>query len=492
MTNKLLQGVFFAVSVILAGCDGTSVGGNSSAKPLLPERDADNRPNIIVILTDDQGYADVGAHGIASDIQTPNIDQLAKDGVMMSAGYATAPQCAPSRAALMTGKYQQQFGLDDNNLTPLPLEESTLANYLQDAGYRTGMIGKWHLEIFRNSAGFDRDNLSLEQQTPYFPDARGFEDVHFGYANNWWTNFDLNGSTQKTAFRKNTDFRVDIANDAAQAFIERHQSEPFFLFLSHYAPHIPLEATTQYLSRFDHIAQERRKYGLAMMSAIDDGVGQIRAQLESLDLEDNTLIFFISDNGAPLGQPNMDVPVSDTAGVWDGSLNDPWIGEKGMLSEGGIRVPYIVTWPGRLPAGTQYHNPVSTLDVLPTSLVAAGAEVPAGASGQNLLPYLSDNADTTIEQSAEERALYWRFWSQSAVRQGDWKYLSIGDSQEYLFNLSQGNGESENLLEQHPDVARTMRTQLINWTDTLKTPGLVTQETNRQEDLWFELYFPSL
>ena len=177
------------------------------------------------------------------------------------------------------------------SLNPLPLEEITIANRLQDAGYQTGMAGKWHLEIARNSKIFDYDTVSFEERRAYFADQRGFDQVYSGYLNNWWTNIELDGSQVDAARRQNTDYRLDITTDASLAFIETNQNEPFFLYMPYFAPHVPMEATEQYLSRHESAAQTRRKYALAMISAIDDGVGRVRAKLDELNLTENTIIF---------------------------------------------------------------------------------------------------------------------------------------------------------------------------------------------------------
>ncbi len=445
-------------------------------------RDLDERANIIVVFTDDQGYADIGANGIVSDIQTPNIDSLAADGIRMTSGFVTAPQCTPSRAGLMTGRYQQRYGLDDNRFTPLPLTEQTIANRLQNAGYSTGMVGKWHLEIDQNSREYDNDNLPLEQRTQFFPDERGFDDVYFGLLNNWWTNFNLTGETLPPNYRKNTDYRLDVATDAGLAFIERHKQKPFFLYLSYFAPHVPMEATREYLDRHDGVPETRRQYALAMMSAIDDGIGRIRENLAVNGLSDNTLIFFISDNGAPIGIHRLDQPIENNGAIWDGSLNDPWVGEKGMLSDGGIRVPYIVTWPGKLPTGVVYDDPVSTLDVASTSLAAAREAIPDELDGVDLLPRLRGERN-----DLRERPLFWRFWSQAAIRKGQWKYLSAGD-REFLFDMH-ANHENENVLGRYPSIATQLKSELTDWSNTLHRPGLATDELNSQERGWYGHYF---
>ena len=480
-----------AIALVLASCNDDVTTGNSEIKAdteiqsqeLAQARDDDTRPNIVVVFTDDHGYADLGVQGVLGDVVTPHIDQLAADGARMTAGYVTAPQCTPSRAGLITGRYQQRFGLDDNSFTPMPLSETTLAERLQDAGYATGMVGKWHLDIDENSQDFDNSTVTLDERTPYFPDQRGFADVYTGFWKQWWTNFDLQGNTVTVGSRPNEDYRLDVATDAGLTFIERHRQEPFFLYLNYYAPHVPLEAPDNYLSRFTNISEIRRRYGLAMMSAVDDGVGKLREKLDSYQLSDNTLIFFISDNGAPLGIHRLDLPIEDVSGEWDGSLNDPLIGEKGMLSDGGIRVPYIVSWPGTIPAGAVVDTAVSTLDVASTSLTAAGLEVPQELDGENLLP-------TLIEQSTEleQRPLYWRFWSQSAIRKGTWKYLKAGSDHEFLFDMTT-TGETLNVLAEHPDIADELRAELTQWSADLYRPGIPDESLTGPELEWYQHYF---
>jgi len=344
------------------------------------------------------------------------------------------------------------------------------------------MVGKWHLEIDQNSIAYDSSNLPIEQRTPFFPHERGFDDVYFGYLKTWWTNYNLAGESLAPKYRGNTDYRLDVATDAGLAFIERHKQSPFFLYLSYFAPHVPMEATEKYLSRHEGIAETRRQYALAMMSAIDDGVGRIRENLAVNGLSDNTIIFFISDNGAPIGIQRLDPPIEDNAGIWDGSLNDPWVGEKGMLSEGGVRVPYIVTWPGKLPTGAVFDDPVSTLDVASTSLAAAQVNIPHELDGANLLPQLNGE-----KNDLQDRPLFWRFWSQAAIRKGPWKYLSAGN-REFLFDMN-ANHETENVLKRHRNVASALKNELQEWTNTLHRPGIPTEKLNSQEKGWYNHYF---
>jgi arylsulfatase A-like enzyme len=457
------------------------------------------KPNIIVIFTDDHGFADLGCQGRLNDIKTPNIDKLAADGVRCTHGYVTAPQCVPSRAGLMTGRYQQRFGTDDNQTQPPPLEEVMLAERLKNCGYISGMVGKWHLDP--NSTQRDwlkkympekldtpqkkKFEIPFEKLLPYFPVERGFDETFYGPLHNYWATYDLNGNNLKAGGQWHQDdrYRLDVQTEAALTFIDRHKEKPFFLYLAYFAPHVPLEATQKYLDRFPGDMPQRRRYALAMISAIDDGVGLIRDKLKEYELLDNTIIFFISDNGAPLKIKMEDIPLSSHRGAWDGSRNDPLVGEKGMLSEGGIRVPFIVSWPDKLCGGGVFNQPVISLDVAASSMAAAGQNIPQEIDGINIIPYLA--AGKTIP----DRNLYWRFWNQSAVRRGRWKFLKAGSRAEYLFDLEDKDHEKVNLIDKHPQIAAELKTALEKWAAGLYNPGVPDGELNRQEAAWFAHYF---
>lgn len=282
---------------------------------------------------------------------------------------------------------------------------------------------------------------------------------------------------------------MDVISDAATTFIERHKADPFFLYLPYYAPHVPLEATQEYLDLFPGPMPERRRYALAMLAAVDAGVGRIVQKLESYGIDDDTLIVFMGDNGAALNLTKKDVlPVSaqtaaNGGSVWDGSLNEPWIGEKGMLSEGGIRVPFIMRWKNHLPEGLVYQEPVISIDASTTAAALAGLTT-TDMDGINLIPYLKNLT------AKPNRALYWRFMQQAAVRQGKWKYLRTADEGEYLFDLSSDQHEKVNLLTQHPAIAQTLHTQLSNWSTSLKTPGLPSGALIGADKYWYDYYFP--
>ena len=481
-----------AAGGIALGATAMPRGWSEAAKPA-------RRPNIVVVFTDDQGYADLRCQGQVDDLKTPNLDRLAAEGVRCTDGYVTAPQCCPSRAGLITGRYQQRFGLDENGLAPLSLEETTIADRLGAAGYATGTVGKWHLEPHALSIPWAREHVPeakpnkqgriavpREAQLPYEPGHRGFADYFNGTMRTYWANFGLDGKDRDDADAHVEDkrLRLDVQTDAALAFIDRHKDEPFFLYLAYFAPHTPLEATEEYLARFPEDMPTRRRYALAMLAAIDDGVGRVLDRLADHGLDEDTLIFFISDNGAPLKLTMADAPIDTDPGGWDGSLNTPWVGEKGMLSEGGIRVPYLVQWKGHLPEGTLYRKPVTSLDVAATALAAAGVDQPEALDGVNLLPYLARDTD-----GAPHDALYWRFWNQSAVRRGRWKYLQVGDAAQYLFDLEDAAHEHANVIDAHPDIADDLRARLGAWAAELATPGVPDGAINQQEAQFFGHFF---
>jgi arylsulfatase A-like enzyme len=453
-----------------------------------------SQPNIIVIFTDDMGWSDLGVQGEVTDIKTPNIDKLAENGVRMTSGYVTAPQCIPSRAGLMSGKYQQRFGLDHNGTIPLPLDEVLISQRLSEAGYVTGMTGKWHLEPNHQQPEWIKENLpEIKDKTkykpsdiprakkmPYYPPARGFQEYFYGPMYNILANYDLEGKDMDQQWVETKGFRLDNQTDAALTFIDRNHDNPFFFYLAYFAPHVPLEATEKYLSRFPGEMPERRRYCLAMLAAIDDGVGEIVETLRKHKIDENTLIFFISDNGAPLKITKADLPGKGPG--WDGSLNDPWVGEKGMISEGGIRVPYIMSWPAVLPKGKVYDKPVISLDMAATSIELAGVKKPKELDGTNLIPYL-----TGEKEGNPHEALFWRFWDQSAVRKGDWKFLKAGN-REFLFDLSSDQHEKENLISQNPKKAKDLKKELVKWGNELKNPGIFDGEITREKN-WYDHYF---
>ena len=463
---------------------------------------ADERPNIIIVFADDWGYGDLGALKNLGDVQTPHLDKLSKQGVLFTDAYITAPQCSPSRAGLLTGRYQQRFGFDTNSDCPLPLDQTTIADRLKREGYVTGMVGKWHVEPNRSSLKWAREqqpdgirgrrvNVRRDLAKPYFPQARGFDEFFMGPRQRYWCNFDLTGNDLKRdgQFVEEQRFRVDVQTDAGLAFIRRNKSQPFFLYLAYYAPHVPLEAPDEYLRRFPGKMPERRRTGLAMINAVDEGVGRIMKRLRDEEIADNTLIMFTSDNGAPLGAQQGQVmadilPVNKPSPAWDGSRNDPLTGEKGMLAEGGIRVPMIWSWPDRLPMGKTVSDPVMSLDMTASALAVAGIGDRSGLDGVDLIPWLAGKVD-----KVPQRDLYWRFWNQAAIRSGNWKYIVTGTGRELLFNLNDDKEERRSVLADQRERATAMQQKLSHWADQLQPPGLPSDPPNGQEVRWYEHYF---
>ncbi len=406
-----------------------------SASAAAPQPGPSGKPNILVILADDLGYADVGCQG-CRDVPTPNIDLLAKNGVRCTAGYVTAPLCSPSRAGLLSGRSGTRFGFEFNvggsaqggrNVAGLPVTEAIFPERIQAAGYKTGIFGKWHVGFLPALAparrGFDEWECFFGACRSYFPGG-GDEVVHDG---------------RKVPVYDYTTYL--FARDAA-AFIGRHRDEPWFVYLPFNAVHGPMGAPEALMQRFPELSGKRRIFA-GMLTAMDEGVGTVMAKLRECGLEEKTLIFFTSDNGGP---------TSDNT-----SRNDPLSGFKGQLLEGGIREPFIVQWKGHLPSGLVYDQPVSTLDIQPTALAAIGAPGDAKLEGVSLLPYL-----TGEKTGAPHALLGWRFGAQRAVRQGDWKIVDMGGGFK-LFNLAQDIGEKNDLSSREPDRFKALQAAYAEW-----------------------------
>lgn len=426
---------------------------------------SESRPNIIVFYTDDHGHADLSCQGVVDDIKTPNVDALAKTGVLARHGYSTAPQCVPSRAGLLIGKFQSKFGVEANGRTLGGFNsELTIAERLQTAGYMTAQFGKWHLG-----------------PGPQIT-AHGFNHVfNQNSGRPFAANIGLDGSDRAMSNLPPSTYHIDGCSQAAASIIERYKDSPFFLYIAYRAPHVPLDAPKKYLDRFPGVMPERRRQALAMLSAVDDGVGRITETLAKHKLTEKTLIFYIGDNGAPLKIHKLDAPGGGPG--WDGSLNDPLNGEKGMLSEGGMHVPFVISWPGTIPAGQVYDYPVSALDVAATAAELASIDSnPGDFDGVNLLPYL-----TGQNNEAPHEFLAWRWIAQAAIRMGDWKLLRGGD-REYLYNLKHDLEEEHNIADRHPEVADRLRERLSQWASHLSPPGLSSGDMTKAATDYFDFY----
>ncbi len=330
-------------------------------------------PNVIVILADDLGYADLGFQA-CKDIPTPHLDALAKSGVRFTNAYVSHPFCSPTRAGLLTGRYQQRFGHENNPrydptdpVLGLPLDQVTIADVLKSSGYATGIAGKWHLGA-----------------TPkHHPLRRGFSE-QFGFIGGGHDYFQNNLPGEKREYfipiERNgdpvpeKDYLTDALSREACAFIRRHEKDPFLLYLAYNTPHTPLQPAEKYAARVAGIADETRRKYAAMVCALDDGVGQVMRTLRETGRDADTLVVFFSDNGGPVGV--------------NGSSNAPLRDGKGTVYEGGIRVPFVMRWPGRLKPGV-VDTPVISLDVFPTAAALAGAPVPKNLDGVDLMPFLT-------------------------------------------------------------------------------------------------------
>ena len=433
---------------------------------------AADKPNVILIFSDDHGWADLGVQGSDKDIRTPNLDAMAREGVRFTRGYVSAPQCVPSRAGVLTGRYQQRFGVEDNNKGPLPLEQLTIAERLKSAGYVTGQVGKWHLDL----VGGKKGEKSLRVSKQHMPHAQGFDEYFRGEIRQFYASHDLQGKPFADAPHVVTDnrFRVVVQTEAALSFLDRRAAkpeQPFFLYLAWYAPHVPLESPEPWFSQTSAALPKERRQAIAMIAAMDEGLGQLRAKLKAIGQDQNTLIFFIGDNGAPLGKN------------WDGSLNTPLIGEKGMLTEGGIRTPFVAAWPGHVPAGQVYEKPVISLDVAATAVALAGLPNDPVLDGTDLTPFLSGK-----NQGAPHERLFWRWGSQAAVQEYPWKLIRLGEREQLLFDISQPDGENvkKNQFSAQPEIVARLTKALKKWSETLMPPGLPTTFDAHHEGLFAE------
>ena len=437
------------------------------------------RPNILFLVADDLGYGELGCYG-GKDIPTPHLDSLAADGVRFTNGYVTAPFCAASRAALLTGRYQTRFGFEFNpigakNAAPgigLPVAEKTIADRLRDSGYATALVGKWHLggtaEFHPQRRGFDEFFGFLHEGHTYVPQPwdgvvswlrrRALPDGGKGrwtspdgrivwstHLNNHEPDYDADNpilrASQPVDERANL---TDAFTREACDFITRHRAQPFFLYLAYNAVHSPMQAADAHLKKFAHIPDIHRRIFAAMLAHLDDSVGEVLARLRAHGLEEKTLIVFLSDNGGPTRELT--------------SSNFPLRGEKGALYEGGIRIPMIVSWKGKIPAAQTLVQPVMAFDLTATAQAAAGVALAADSDGANLLPLL--RAEST---AAPHEALHWRVGRKNALRAGDWKIIRDANGAWELFDLAHDISETKNLAAQNPARVTDLAARWERW-----------------------------
>jgi len=417
----------------------------------------DRLPNIVFLFADDAGYADFGFQG-SKTMRTPNLDKLAERGVRFQQAYVSHPTCGPSRAGILTGRYQHRFGFEENNVPGymsavsaaddqemgLPLTEKTMGDYLKSLGYRTGYFGKWH------QGGADRFH-PLKRGFDEFYGFRGGARDYFPYAedpkrveNKLERNFG--------DFQEHEGYLTDVLGEETASFIERHQDQPFFAFLAFNAVHSPMHATPEDLAEFPEMEGKRQKVA-AMTLAMDRACGVVLDKLEDLGLAENTIVVFTNDNGGPSNA--------------NASSNYPLSGVKSTYLEGGIRVPFLLSWPARVEAGIEYDHPISTLDLLPTFFAAGGAAATdvRPADGVDLLPFLTGAAFGRPHQR-----LFWKRDVRAVVRDGDWKLIRFGDRPAELYYLPDDVSEENNLAATQPERVRELFKTLFDWEMSLERP----------------------
>jgi arylsulfatase A-like enzyme len=450
MTGSRLLGALICAGLLLA------LAAGESRSQQLPARATSSRPNVILIMTDDMGYADLGSYG-GKDIKTPNIDRLARDGVRLTDAYANGVLCSPTRAALISGRYPQrnaiETALGPEGTRGLAVSGSSLPQLLKNAGYQTALIGKWHLGgsvtgEAKNGGprahGFDQFFGLMGSHVDYWHHNRGPK------AEDLWEN--------ETRISMDGQYLTTLITDRSIRFVEESASagRPFFLDVAYNAPHWPYNRPDQpspapgsgaHVTANAENPPTRADYA-AMLEAVDSGVGRILQTVARLGLTGNTIVIFTNDNG----------------GEWL-SNNGPLFNRKWTVWEGGIRVPAIVKWPGRIRAGSVSDQAAITFDWSASIVAAAGVEAPASYEGINLFPILEGRVPK------QERTFFWRSApgsnrTQSAVRQGDWK-LVVDANHLFLYNLRDDVGERHDRTAQRPEIVRRLRPMLAEWAQSV-------------------------
>jgi arylsulfatase A-like enzyme len=412
---------------------------------------APGQPNLLLIVSDDHGYADAGFQG-AKDLRTPHLDRLAASGVRFTNGYVSHPFCSPTRAGLMTGRYQQRFGHERNPFYDpndaregLPLTEKLLPAHLQSAGYLTGWIGKWHLGA---APALRPERRGFAETYGFIGGGHRFREWQENVAVEYNVPIERNGQREPAPEHLTPAFGRE-----AGAFIRRHPAQPWFLYLAFNAPHTPHEPTPERLARFSAIQDPVRQKYAAQLSLMDDAIGEALAALRDTGQERRTLIFFFSDNGGPVSV--------------NGSDNTPLRGAKGSVYEGGVRVPFLVAWPGRIEGGRTDHRMVSSLDVFATALAMADVPMPTDRKydGVNLVPYLTGEK---VGQPHER--LFWRNANLLAVRDGHWKLVRGAGKSDELYDLEKDVGEKNDVAWANPAVTTRLAAALEAWNKELIDP----------------------
>ena len=427
----------------------------------------EQRPNILLIVSDDQGYADAGFQG-SKDIPTPHLDRLAASGIRFTNGYVTHAFCSPSRAGMMAGRYQQRFGHERNvffdpadHTEGLPTTETLLPARLEAVGYTTGWIGKWHLGA---APEFVPGRRGFMETYGFIGGGHRFRDWKVNPKSEYFVPIKRNGQPIET----NEHLTVALGHEAV-TFVRRNADKPWFLYLAFNAPHNPQEPTDERLARFASIKNPLRRKYAAQISLLDDAVGETLAALHDSGQAGRTLVIFLSDNGGP-------------AATKSGADNSPLRGIKGTMYEGGFRVPFLMSWPGHLAAGKVEDRPVSAIDIFATSLALAGAPMPTDHAydSVNLVPYL-----TGQNPGRPHDRLYWRNGKQWAIRDGDWKLIRLGKNPDQLYDLARDPSEKTNLARQKPEILKRLGRELDAWDKELIDPvfaGLAIREAQARKN----------
>ena len=429
-----------------------------------------DKPNIILILSDDAGYADFGFQG-SKEMKTPHLDKLASEGVRFAQAYVSASVCGPSRAGIITGKYQQRFGFEENNVPGfmsevscadgdemgIPLNEKMMAEYLKELGYQTAFFGKWHLggadHFHPTRRGFDEFYGFRGGARSYFPyseaPASHLDRLEQGFGN----------------YQEHEGYLTEVLGDETIKFIEKNKDKPFFAFVSFNAVHTPMDALESDLNEFPEL-EGNRKTVAAMTLSMDRACGRIFNKLDELGINENTIVVFTNDNGGP----------SDK----NASVNLPLSGTKSNHLEGGIRIPTLMRWPQKITRTGDYDYPVSTLDLLPTFINAAGgnANETQELDGVDLIPYLTGRIN-----SRPHDTLYWKKESRGAIRIGDWKLIRYPDRPAELYNLSEDISEHNNMANQYPEKVKEMFKLLFEWELTLERPRWLLKREYERYDI---------
>jgi len=483
--------------------------------------DTAKRPNIVIILADDLGKTDISLYG-EPPIHTRHIDAIGKQGVTFTEGYISSPICAPSRAGLLTGRYQQRFGFEyqphdrypknrlemfvyrhfiakgdwlvaeQSSFPPfeevvkngMPPSEILLSEILKARGYATGIFGKWHLgagdHAIPSNRGFTTQYGFYEAYSLYMADTS-----HADIINQRHTDFSDpfiwgKGRSGTCAIRLNNEvideqyYLTDRIAEEANAFIRTHAEEPFFLYVPFLAPHTPFQATKAYYDQLTHIEDRNKRVYNAMILQLDDAVGSIIAQLESLGLTENTLIVFMSDNGGATYTKATD--------------NHPLSGGKFTNFEGGLNIPFMMRWDGKIGTGSTFHHPVIAMDVFATALEIAGLPLPADRpmDGRSLLPFLADGHSTPVHER-----LFWRSGYNRAIRHGQWKLVTdLHSGNLALYDLTADKNEQHDLHITHPEVVKMLQQHYAKWDAEMQTPAWPRVMDFRFRKGDREFYFP--